>query len=82
MRKKQIIEFFERLEGKEGCNFRKVNGKGTWNCKGGMDKSLSIKILRKMKVSDTEMVELLIECDKTGGHCDCEIIFNSKGKFL
>ena len=31
MNKKQIKEFLERLEGKEGCNFRKdKNGETTW----------------------------------------------------
>jgi len=76
--KKKQKEFFERLYGKEGCNFRKVNGKVVWKCKGGLSKALSVKILKKMKVSDADMAEFLTLCTLHGGHCDCEIIFNAE----
>lgn len=78
MTKKQKKEFFERLEGKEGCNFREVKGEPTWDCKGGMNKDLSIDILcNQMGLDTSEVVEFLIEVHNQGGHCDCEIIFNA-----
>ena len=81
MNKKQIKEFLERLEGKEGCNFRKdKNGETTWKCKGGMNKDLSIKILDKMGISRSKQEEFLGRCTLSGGHCDCEILFNAAEK--
>lgn len=75
-------EFYERLEGEEGCNFRYTNGKGkvkdiTWDCGGGRDKSFAISILETMEGIDVE--KSLDFFDKHGGHCDCEIIFNVEG---
>ena len=69
------LEFLERLEGPEGCDFQGEDEKSTtWKCKGGNDKSKATHIL-------TEMGEINIEASlaffqENGGHCDCEIIFN------
>jgi len=76
-----INEFFERLEGPEGCDFRKSkDGKITWKCAGGTDKSLSRAILTKMSITKKRAEALLRECDSLGGHCDCEILFNAEPK--
>lgn len=79
MTDEQQTEFFKRLEGPEGCDF-KENEKGqmTWKCKGGNNKDLSLQILQAMGIPFNEGVEFLCICDRYGGHCDCEIIFNSK----
>ena len=86
MTKAQLKEFFNRLEGKEGCNFRYEGGTKTenvvWDCGGGNDKSFAIKILKKMGVAEEEAVKFLVDCNAHGGHCDCEIIFNAKEHFL
>ncbi len=77
--KEQKNEFFSRLEGEEGCNFKEDSkGKLIWNCKGGNDKSKAIEILKKMGISEKDMIEFLCLCDRYGGHCDCEICFNAK----
>jgi len=77
MTKKQIKEFLERLEGKEGCDFTEdKKGEITWKCDSKTHK-LSEKILTKMGVSKKEQKEFLKKCEDTGGYCDCEIIFNS-----
>ena len=83
MTKKQLKEFFKKLEGPEGCNFREDDkGKMIWNCKAGEDKSHSVKILEEMGIPTQEIVSFLEKCSKRGGHCDCEIIFNAADKLL
>ncbi len=62
--------------------FVEINGKITWKCKSGNDKSLAKKILKKMKISENDITELLEECDEHGGHCDCEILFNAKDDLI
>lgn len=70
-------EFAERLEGEEGCNFRKDgDGKITWSCKGGRDKTFAATILRMMPDIDVDASLAFFEAH--GGHCDCEILFNVK----
>jgi len=74
----QIKEFFGRLEGPDGCDFKEdEEGKGTWKCKGGTDKSLAQAILEKMGVEPVEIVGFLSLCEERGGYCDCEIVFNA-----
>jgi len=76
-----IDEFFEGLEGPEGCDFSKSkDGKITWKCAGGTDKSLSRAILTKMNITKKQAEAFLRECDSLGGHCDCEILFNAEPK--
>ena len=82
----QKEEFFERLEGSEGCDFKEtVPGDSktvSWKCSGGNDKSLAIKILKAMGIGIGEIDQFLQECHENGGHCDCEIIFNAKERML
>ena len=81
--KKQKKEFFSRLEGPDGCDFREdASGKFIWNCKGDRCKDLSFKILKDMKISGENIAKFLEDCERTGGYCDCEIIFNSKEALL
>jgi len=84
LNKEQIMEFLERLEGQEGCNFRteKVDGedKTVWECNGGNDQSKSKKILKSMEIPKRERDEFLKKCRQLGGYCDCEIIFNAKDR--
>lgn len=63
----QMDEFFSRLEGEEGCDFKEdAEGKVTWKCKGGNDKSKAIEILKKMKISEKVMTEFLSLCEYYG----------------
>ena len=79
MTREQIEMFFEKLEGPGYCDFKKdKKGEITWLCKGGNSKSLSIKLFKDMKISDKEIKKFLNLCNSFGGHCDCEILFNSK----
>jgi len=66
-------EFCRQLEGEEGCNFLEIEGKITWTCKGGMDKTFATKLLKDYDVDIEASLEYF---DEHGGHCDCEILFN------
>jgi len=68
-------KFIERLEGPEGCDFKESDeGKVTWHCKGGVDKTFAEAILTAM--GDIDVVASLAYFEENGGHCDCEILFN------
>jgi hypothetical protein len=76
-RHKRWAEFCERLEGPEGCNFRKKpDGRTTWDCKSGRDKSRAIAILTAMGATVGEIVASCEYFSSLGGYCDCEILFN------
>jgi len=79
----KLREFFKRLEGPEGCNFRK-NDKDEiiWNCAGGTDQSLAIAILTDMGIGPKTQSNFLALCYKHGGHCDCEILFNAEERIM
>ena len=67
-------EFIRRLEGPEGCDFRKGEyGEYSWRCAGGRDQSLSRAILTDMGGIDVEGT--LGYFDQHGGYCDCEVVF-------
>jgi hypothetical protein len=73
-----MTEFFDKLAGPEGCDFKDDPDRGmTWQCAGGTDKSISMRILGEMGISYAQAQVFLAECDRNGGHCDCEIIFNA-----
>lgn len=81
MTKKQYTEFFEKLEGEEGCDFREdADGKVTWKCR--HDYALSHKILADMNIPIPDQNKFLDYCYEKGGHCDCEIIFNAMDHIL
>ena len=72
-------EFLCRLDGKEGCNFRKIKGKDglTWTCDSkDRGRPLATKILKAMGLTDKEIKGSMKYFDDNGGHCDCEILFN------
>lgn len=71
-------EFFERLEGPEGCDFNDRTGKITWTCGGGVDQTLAKKVLAAMGFTAEEIEHSCLYFSSAGGHCDCEIIFNLK----
>jgi rhodanese-related sulfurtransferase len=69
--------FLERLEGPEGCDFKKdAKGKITWLCKSGNDKTFAKKILTDMGLNEFEIEESCEWFEDNGGYCDCEILFN------
>jgi len=74
---KQSRDFLSRLGGSEGCDFKGPESKITWKCKGGNDKTFTRRILKAMKIPAKTRAEFLRFCDETGGHCDCEVIFNT-----
>ncbi len=78
----QYAEWFERLEGPEGCDFKDGDDGITWTCAGGTDKSKSQAILAAMGVADPEAARALALADLLGGHCDCEVLFNAAGRIL
>lgn len=73
-------EFYDRMEGPEGCDFRKDEaGKITWRCEGGRDKSYAEAILKAMGGFDVAASCAFFE--EMGGYCDCEILFNVEDRF-
>jgi len=72
-------KFCELLEGKEGCDFTQKDPNDiktlTWKCKGGNDKSLATKILKK-HFPNVDINKTMKYFEDNGGHCDCEILFN------
>lgn len=68
-------EFCDRLNGPEGCDFKK-DPDVTWRCGGGNDKSYATTILTSMGLSLAEIAGSLAYYHDRGGHCDCEILFN------
>ena len=73
-------EFFKRLEGPEGCDF-KEDPELSWNCAGGTDQSLAFAILDRMGLTPSQRNDVLRQCSELGGHCDCEIVFNVREEF-
>ena len=71
-------EFIKRLEGPEGCNFRRTDPddpKTTrWRCGGGDNKDFAVAILKTMP--DINIKKSLKFFEDNGGFCDCEILFN------
>ncbi|MFA5248413.1 MAG: DUF2695 domain-containing protein [Patescibacteria group bacterium] len=73
----QWDDFLDRLYGPEGCNFQyDADGKPTWVCKAGNDKTYATLILQDMGLSKEEIIKSCEFFDENGGHCDCEIIWN------
>lgn len=70
---KRWNEFYYRLLGPDGCDFRH-NEKGIpiWNC--ANDMSFTINILKTMPEIDID--KSLEYFEENGGYCDCEILLN------
>ena len=66
-------EFFERLAGPEGCDFKPS---GSWNCHGGTDTRFSRRVLVAMGLSEVAIKQTLRYFRLDGGYCDCEIVLN------
>lgn len=76
-------DYFDRLEGPEGCNFTKdAQDEIHWSCKGGMDKTFSRRILVDMGLDNLQVDAVHGIVNALGGHCDCEILFNAAEKIL
>ena len=78
-------EFAEKLSGPEGCNFREKPLEQrkdaldtlTWDCDSkDVEKPLSRKILLSMGATDREVEQSIGFFTGSGGHCDCEVVFN------
>ncbi len=74
-------EFYDRLEGPDGCNFREepdADGKPEtrWTCLAGKDKSAARRILSAMGFSRASVDASCADFEAHGGYCDCEILFN------
>jgi hypothetical protein len=69
------LEFRERLEGPEGCNFSQADLEDInslqWTCY--HDVRFAREILKDMEMDVEESLEFFRE---HGGFCDCEILFN------
>jgi hypothetical protein len=79
---RQWEEFFARLEGPEGCDFKDGENGITWMCGGGNDKTKADAILVRMGIGDSLRPRLLKLVDVLGGHCDCEILLNAGARIL
>ena len=74
-------EFYRRLCGPEGCDFKFHAAKGyTWTCKGGSNKELAAAILRTLPEIDVEATLAYFEAQ--GHFCDCKIMFNATSSEL
>jgi len=68
-------EFFCRLTGPEGCNFRtypKARGGETWNC----DHTLAKSAVILASMEDVDVERTLDFFQEYGGYCDCEVVLN------
>jgi hypothetical protein len=74
------IEFFQRLEGKEGLDIGNTP-RLRFKC-GGQAYPLSKKILSRMGITQGVQKKFLELCFFYGGHCDCEIYLNAKEAIL
>jgi hypothetical protein len=73
-------EFYEKLEGVQGCNFRKdENGKIKFNCNGDFSKTEII--LEEMGFNEEQIDRSLQYFSNHGGYCDCEILLNVEASF-
>src|SRR4051812_26215878 len=75
------VEFFDRLQGPEGCDFKEEpvedgEPKIAWRCGGGYDRTYARAILEAMGYDEAYIERSFAFFDEHGGHCDCEILFN------
>ena len=71
-------EFFDRLEGPEGCDFSED---GSWTCSGKGDFPLTRKLFGDMELSENQIEECIAHFAKHGGYCDCEVVFNGRDAY-
>lgn len=76
---KKWKEFCARLDGPEGCNFKKVKKTEktplgmSWTCNAQLDRPFATKILKDMGADVDASLE---HFSNHGGYCDCEILLN------
>ena len=73
-------EFFDLLEGPQGCNFHRADPKDPesvrWACDSKADHPATRKILKSMGATDAEIEQSIGFFVANGGYCDCEVLFN------
>ena len=74
-------EFKERLEGPEGCNFCRDEKSSDprsfrFDCDNSLEKPRSRRILAAMGATEKEIEQSIGYFTGSGGHCDCEVVFN------
>jgi hypothetical protein len=73
-------EFVKRLEGPEGCNFRKIwkwwRRRIVFRCDGNQSKPLTRRVLSAMGFDAPSIEASCRYFEANGGHCDCEVCFN------
>lgn len=68
-------EFYAKLEGPDGCNFKDDPVSGiTWECES--DLTTAEHVLKLMDFDDTFIERSLEFFRAHGGHCSCEVLFN------
>jgi hypothetical protein len=72
-------EFFDRLEGPEGCDFSEDGSR--WTCSGKGDFPLTRKLLADMGLPEDRIEECIAHFEKHGGYCDCEVVFNVRDAY-
>jgi hypothetical protein len=74
----QLREFFDRLGGPEGCDFRPGPHGIQFICAGGQaGHPFSRKILTSMGISEAGIAKCIVDFERHGGFCDCEVLFNA-----
>jgi len=75
MTEREIKEFFDRLNSEEGISISKNGSK----CH---EYHYTKLILNRMGIQPKTQKKFLDLCRYYGGHCDCEIYFNARPRFL
>ena len=73
--KKELSMFFNKLISDDGISLSREGSR----CNGY---ATSKKILDEMNIKKETQKDFFALCGYYGGHCDCEIIFNAKSRFL
>jgi hypothetical protein len=69
-------EFFDRLCGLEGCNFREEDGSQVWTCGRDAGHPFSRTILARMGVLRADIDKCVRYFEAHGGYCDFEVVLN------
>jgi len=62
----------------EKCDFQGEGEDITWKCSGGNNRPFLKEFFDKHNVDKETRLKVELELYDTGGHCDCEIIWNSE----
>jgi len=76
-------EFYEKMEGPQGCNFREYQDGGShFTCDNSPDRPIARRILKEMGATQVEIEQSLGLFAGHGGFCDCEILFNVQSSMV